>query len=108
MQVFLQIVISYIIFSPPQEYIARGCLQNLLTKFIPQKSSFYYPIIISNLIFCSFSISLPLTSLLSLFILGLLWGWLYSRHQTLIGVSISHAMIGICLVSVFYLPLNLF
>jgi membrane protease YdiL (CAAX protease family) len=28
------------------------------------------------------------------FLPGLFWGWLYSRHRTLIGVTISHILIG--------------
>jgi len=28
------------------------------------------------------------------FLPGLFWGWLYSRHNSLLGVSISHLLIG--------------
>jgi len=29
------------------------------------------------------------------FPIGLLWGWLYARHGTIIGISISHTILGV-------------
>ncbi len=28
-------------------------------------------------------------------LLGGFWGWLYSKHQTIVGISISHVIVGI-------------
>jgi CRP/FNR family transcriptional regulator, cyclic AMP receptor protein len=103
----LETCIGYIIFSPIQEFIARGCLQSSLMQFFEKDYSSYSAIIISNLIFCSFYASFSPTVPLTLFFLGLLWGWQYMRHQTLLGVSLSHALIGIYITGIIGLPIEL-
>jgi hypothetical protein len=37
---------------------------------------------------------------LLVFVPGLFWGWLYLRHQTLVGVSVSHLLIGLWVTGV--------
>jgi hypothetical protein len=41
---------------------------------------------------------------LIVFVPGLFWGWLYARHDTLIGVSLSHLIIG--WTAIFFLNLE--
>ncbi len=102
----LELSIGFIILAPIQEFIARGCLQSSLMQYVKKDHSIY-AILMSNLIFCSFYSSFALYASILFFILGLAWGWLYLRCQTLIGVSLSHILIGICLTGVIGFPVQL-
>lgn len=85
----------YGLHSPIQEFIARGVLQGSLQHFFRGKHITFRAIVISNALFSATHVHL-LGGLLGVivFVPGLFWGWLYSRHENLIGVSISHIMIG--------------
>jgi len=87
--------IIYGLHSPIQEFIARGVLQGSLQHFFSGKNVTIRAIIISNALFSATHVHL-LGGLLGVivFVPGLFWGWLYSRHENLIGVSVSHLLIG--------------
>lgn len=85
----------YGLHSPIQEFIARGVLQSSLQHFFQGRHVTLRAIIISNALFSATHVHL-LGGLLGIivFVPGLFWGWLYSRHGNLIGISISHILIG--------------
>lgn len=87
--------VLYGLHSPIQEFIARGVLQGSLQHFFKGRNVTGRAIVISNALFSATHVHL-LGGLLGVivFVPGLFWGWLYSRHQNLIGVSISHILIG--------------
>ena len=87
--------ILYTLHSPIQEFVARGVLQGSLQHFFSGRNVVFRAIIISNALFSATHVHL-MEGLLGVivFIPGLFWGWLYSRHNSLIGVSISHMLIG--------------
>lgn len=87
--------ILYGLHSPIQEFIARGVLQGSLQHFYTGKNVALRAVIVSNALFSATHVHIMNGMLAILvFIPGLFWGWLYSRHQNLIGVSISHLLIG--------------
>jgi CRP-like cAMP-binding protein/membrane protease YdiL (CAAX protease family) len=88
-------LLLYGLHSPLQEFIARGVLQGSLQHFFTGNNITLRAIVVSNALFSATHVHL-LGGLLGLivFIPGLFWGWLYSRHENLIGVSISHMLIG--------------
>ena len=94
---FLLFSFIYILFAPIQEFIVRGALQSSLQSFIVSRHRILLAIVISNLVFgvAHLHISFQIAILSSL--AGLFWGWLYSRTQNLIGVSVSHVMLGLLL-----------
>lgn len=87
----------YALFCPVQEFMVRGCvqtsLQNLLTGSSTQVK--WNAILISNLIFSSAHAHTSLGFALITFIPGLFWGWLFYRQKSLIGVCVSHILIGV-------------
>lgn len=85
----------YGLHSPVQEFIARGVLQGSLQHFYTGRNTTFRAIAVSNALFSATHVHL-LGGWLAVivFIPGLFWGWLYSRHENLIGVSISHLLIG--------------
>jgi membrane protease YdiL (CAAX protease family) len=87
--------ILYGLHSPIQEFIARGVLQGSLQHFFTGKNIAFRSIIVSNALFSATHVHL-MSGLLGVivFIPGLFWGWLYARNPNLIGVSISHLLIG--------------
>jgi len=87
--------ILYGLHSPIQEFIARGVLQGSLSHFFKGRYATTRAILISNALFSATHVHL-LGGLLGVivFVPGIFWGWLYSRNETLIGVSISHVLIG--------------
>lgn len=87
--------VLYGLHSPVQEFVARGVLQGSLQNIYVGKHSTMRAIIVSNALFAATHVHL-LHGILGLvvFFPGLFWGWLYSKHETLLGVSISHLLIG--------------
>jgi membrane protease YdiL (CAAX protease family) len=85
----------YALLSPVQEFVARGLMQGALSKmltgtFVPLKS-----VLVANAVFSISHQHLGLAYSLAVFVPGLFWGWLYHRQGSLLGVSISHVIIGL-------------
>src|SRR5262249_16591708 len=91
---FLALAFYLFFITPIQELIARGGLQGSLQMFLTGKYKVLTAILISNLILSTMHLYLSFRMALLVFLPGIFWGWLYSRHHTLIGVIISHIMIG--------------
>lgn len=89
------IAVSYFLLSPVQEMIARGCLQSSLTVFLEQRPfHVVQAILLSNLIFAANHAHLSPWFTLMAFAPGVVWGLMYHRQKSLLGVSISHAIVG--------------
>jgi len=96
-------VICYLLLSPVQEFIARGIFQSSLQQLLVGKWAVVRAILISNLIFAISHQHLGLPYAASAFIPGLFWGWLFYREKSLVGVSVSHILIGywaVCLLNI--------
>ena len=100
--------ILYGLHSPIQEFVARGVLQGSLQHFFTGKNITLRAIIVSNALFSATHVHLMQGVLgLIVFVPGIFWGYLYARHNTLLGVSVSHLLIG--WVGLFFLnPESLF
>jgi len=89
---------TYFIAAPAQEFIARGVFQGSVERTMSGRFRSIWAIVTTSVLFGVFhtfySVPLALISILA----SLIWGWLYARHGTLIGVSISHFLIGNALV----------
>lgn len=93
--VWFLLIILYSIHSCFQEIIVRGFLQSGLQVFLTGKYSVLLAILASNIIFSSFHLVFSFSFAGITFIPGLIWGWLYARQKTLLGVMISHILIGV-------------
>jgi CRP/FNR family cyclic AMP-dependent transcriptional regulator len=79
-----------------QELYARGMLQGQLYRFFSPRTSNPWPaILVSNLLFASIHVSWSMSLTAMSFFGGLMWGWLYGRRPTLLGVTVSHVLLGI-------------
>jgi CRP-like cAMP-binding protein len=87
--------LAYSVFAPVQEFIARGCFQSSFQNFLMGKHRIFIAIVISNLMFSMTHLHISTRFALLAFAPGLFWGWQYARHKNLIGISISHVIIGL-------------
>ncbi len=85
----------YLTLSPVQEFIIRGAIQGALQRLLSERGGVWQAILLSNAIFSICHQHLGMGYALAVFIPGLFWGWLYHRHGSLIGVSVSHVVIGL-------------
>ena len=89
-------VVGYALAGAFQELYARGMLQGQLYRFFrPRTPSPWPAILVSNLLFASLHVSWSMSLTLVSFLGGMLWGWLYARRPTLLGVTLSHVAIGL-------------
>ena len=85
----------YIVLSPMQEFIARGMLQGSLQKMLTGRGVGLRAVLVANAIFSLSHQHLGLGYALAVFLPGLFWGWMYHRHNSLLGVAVSHVLLGL-------------
>lgn len=89
-------VIAYTLAGGFQELYARGMLQGQLYRFFrPRTENPWLAILVSNLLFASIHVSWSMSLMFMSFGGGLFWGWLYARRKTLLGVTLSHIVLGV-------------
>lgn len=88
------ILCAYFLFVPVQEILTRGALQSSFQILLTGNHRVLWSILLSNLIFSTMHSHVSLGFGLIAYLPGLLWGWLYARHRTLVGVTISHLLLG--------------
>ena len=85
----------YVVECPLQEFVARGVLQSSLQRILTVRHARAMAIVLASLIFATMHLYTTSTDALAVVVPGMAWGWLYSRHGTLIGVTLSHLIIGV-------------
>jgi len=95
LQMGLVAALAYMVFAPIQEMIARSGMQSSFQMFLTGKHKTTVSIFVSTLLFSSTHLHVSLALALLVFPLGLFWGWLYARNPTLIGVTVSHVLLGL-------------
>ncbi len=90
----------YAIFAPAQEFIARGVFQGGLQKLLVNRFKTVLAIVVANIAFVMFHLHLSPFLMLIVIIPGLVWGWLYARCQSILGISVSHVILGWCAINI--------
>lgn len=88
------LIITFALYVPIIEFIARGVAQTSFLMFLNHKNRRWQAILLAALFFSLSNVHISAKFALATFVLGLFWGWLYSRHSSLIGVIISHWLLG--------------
>jgi CRP-like cAMP-binding protein len=90
-------LIVYSLMVPVQELVARGCLQTPLQRLLdgPRWRVVAASVLTSNMIFSTTHAHLGVGFAVVVFVPGLFWGWLRSRHETILGVIVSHWLVGV-------------
>ena len=96
-QKYFLFMFLYALFCPIQEFIVRGCIQTSMQELMDGHSGWglVKVVLLSNLIFASVHSHTSTDFALLAFIPGLFCGWLYARQKNLVGVSVSHILIGL-------------
>ncbi len=87
------LLLAYTVFAPVQEMIARA-VQSALMLYLRGRFRVVLAILVSTMLFSATHLHTSPALALEVFPLGLFWGWLYLRNPTLIGVSLSHILLG--------------
>ncbi|HSV61627.1 MAG TPA: cyclic nucleotide-binding domain-containing protein [Variovorax sp.] len=89
------LAVAYVVFAPFQELIYRGGVQGPLSHFLTGRWRTWLAIVGANIIFSAAHLYVSPGLAVIAFVAGLFWGWLYSRQSGLIGVSVSHVLLGL-------------
>ena len=87
----------YACFVFVQQLVVNGVIQGELTRLISFKRAPWWAIFISGTLYVITHVHLSLFFAGVLIIPALVWGWLYYRHQTLVGITLSHLIVGVYL-----------
>lgn len=86
--------ISYVPHAAIQELIARGIGQGSLERFMvgshPMK-----PVVIASGLFAILHLHMSVQAAALTFVVSLVFGYLYHRHQSLVGVTVLHVALGL-------------
>lgn len=88
------LLLSFILYVPVIEFIARGVSQTSFMMFIPDKGRRWQSIVLAGMFFSLIHAHISVSLALGTFVLSLFWGWLFTRHTTLVGVILSHLILG--------------
>ena len=89
------LAVAYMVFAPFQELIYRGGVQGPLSHFLTGRWRTWLAIVGANIIFSAAHLYVSPGLAVIAFVAGLFWGWLYARQSGLIGVSVSHVLLGL-------------
>ncbi|MEM7184929.1 MAG: CPBP family glutamic-type intramembrane protease, partial [Spirochaetota bacterium] len=88
-------ILAYAVFTPIQEFSFRCGIQSSLAIFYSGSHSVLFPIFFANLVFSMGHIHLSTLLAFLVFPPGLFWGWLFYKQKSLIGISVSHLIVGV-------------
>lgn len=92
--VFVFFAFLYILFVPLQSFLLHSVFQSSLMNFLPKRQNIIIPIIIVSFAFGSIHAEFNLIFSLLVMLITLFWATLYARHRTIVGVTLSHMIIG--------------
>ena len=95
----------YSLFSPVQEFIARGAMQSSLHEFLGGPRANLWAVLLSSLMFTQIHLHLTPGYAAAVFFPSLFWGAMYARQRSLVGVSLSHILIGVYVAFFLGLPM---
>lgn len=88
------LVVVYAVSSAVQELIVRSALQSMMERFLVGPGHRWRAIIVCASLFSVSHLHMSFTFALLAFVPGVFWGWLFSRKRNLIGVTLSHVIVG--------------
>jgi CRP-like cAMP-binding protein len=88
------IALLYATFAPLQEFVSRGALQSSLQRFLVGRLVTARAIVITTILFSASHLHVSTSYSLIVAVPSIFWGVLYARQGTLVGVSISHILVG--------------
>jgi CRP-like cAMP-binding protein len=90
----LPTLVIYTLSCAVQELIVRSALQSSLQRFLTGPRRVAQAIVVSALLFSMTHLHLSFLFAALAFIPGVYWGWLFARRPNLVGVTLSHVLVG--------------
>ena len=84
----------YLINSFVQEFICRGFVQNNIERMLTGKYKSFVAVLTTALLFGVIHMHYSGTTIFITIFAGLFFGLLYLRHRTLVGITVSHFILG--------------
>ncbi len=87
----------FIIYLPVaflQEFLSRGVIQTAIASVLDERNANFWAIITASALFGLVHIQLSVGVAFASFVCGLYWGYVFNKKKCLIGVSLSHFLIG--------------
>lgn len=91
---FNVLVLVYLPVAMLQEFLSRGVIQTAIASVLDSRGATRWAIITASALFGLVHIQLSVAVAMASFVFSLYWGYLYSRKQCLVGVVLSHFLIG--------------
>lgn len=85
----------YAVFAFLQSFCIQGAIQSSLLNLLSVKKSILISALVSTLLFSSFHIDMDFIFASVVSVPGLMWALMYAKHRSLLGVTISHALVGL-------------
>ena len=85
----------YIAFVPLQSFLANGVIQSLILDCTTIKYKVFLSCAASTVFFASLHLQFDYLYALIMFVPGACWSYMYARQRSLLGISISHSIIGV-------------
>ncbi len=86
--------VTYIVVAPLQEFVTRGVFQTTIERLLVGHNSHFWAIANTSFVFGALHLHSSLNLAIAAFVTSWLWGFMYARQRTLVGVSISHFLLG--------------
>jgi hypothetical protein len=93
-QYFNLLILLYVPVVVVQEFLAKGVVQTVIEHVLSERRAKLWSIITSAALFGLVHIELSVSLTTASFMFAVYWGFIYSKSRTLIGVCISHFLIG--------------
>lgn len=94
MKNFDWLFVIYLPVAALQEFLSRGVIQTAIESVIDERRATFWAIITASALFGLVHIQLSVGIAFASFVCSLYWGYVYSKQKCLVGVSISHFLIG--------------
>ncbi|MGO0062874.1 cyclic nucleotide-binding domain-containing protein [Brevibacillus fluminis] len=86
--------VTYLVVAPLQEFIARGVLQSSIERLIARGNQVLWAVLVTSIIFGAMHLHTSVKLAVAAILTSWLWGWMYTRHRNIVGVGLSHFIIG--------------
>ena len=91
---FVLVEVVYFVFTPVQEFITRSGMQAPFELYLEGRHARLAAIVLSSVIFSSMHLHYGFVFAMAVLPMGAYWGWMFSRQRSLLGVTVSHLIVG--------------
>jgi membrane protease YdiL (CAAX protease family) len=93
-------IVIYTLTAFAQEFICRGFVQTNVEQMLTGKYRSIIAILTTSFLFGVVHLHYSTPTMVVTIFGGIFFGWLYTRHRTLVGVSIAHYVLGMLLFNI--------